>query len=648
MPAAGGALGALVTVRVAFPPVEVDRKPLSLALVIDRSGSMGGDPIVGAKAAARTAVDMLIPGDWVSVVAFDSFVETPVRLVKVNEDRSAIRAAIDLIDVRGSTDLFGGWAEGLSQLMSCPDADVVSRVVILSDGHANHGVTDVASIASDVAQAANHGVTTTTMGLGRHYDENLLRSIADAGRGNYEFLAGPDKVIEAFEHELAGLGALRGRNVRLSATGTGITLQRHQYAVDVTTVHDDGRGVRLPDLVAGLPLEVAVTLTFAPSSATPTLVLSWDDTMTGTREEESVTLDLEAVGADAFAALAIDERVATHLTALRMAAAKLHMSQAARAGDMQAAKQTYDEISALVQSLPAGDVRDRELAELQELRDRIEQRDAQMTARYSEKFARSRINSRSDENLKRMYAAETDLRLQKTQVTRRAHGGSPSVPVTPGPSVGAMPATAGTTSGTDPRHKQVPGGVATPAGGSVLYSERMHRADGTHVDLEVVLGDITSQAVDAIVNSSNRGLFGTAGVDGQIHRSAGPALRVATEAIGSISFGEAVFTPGFGLPAQYVIHTATPPWRDSARELQVLAQCYESVFALADRLRVRTLAIPAIGTGQYQYPLSVATRVAANAVTPWLTTRGSFEKVRFVVFDQPTADAYLAESRAWR
>jgi O-acetyl-ADP-ribose deacetylase (regulator of RNase III) len=163
-----------------------------------------------------------------------------------------------------------------------------------------------------------------------------------------------------------------------------------------------------------------------------------------------------------------------------------------------------------------------------------------------------------------------------------------------------------------------------------------------------VLGDITTQAVDAIVNSSSRGLFGTAGVDGQIHHRAGPALRAATEAIGSISYGEAVFTPGFWLPAQYVIHTATPPWRDTGRELQVLAQCYESVFALADRLRVRSLAIPAIGTGTYQYPLQAATRVAAQAVTPWLSTKGSFEKVRFVVFDQTTADAYLAEVKAWR
>jgi O-acetyl-ADP-ribose deacetylase (regulator of RNase III) len=536
----------------------------------------------------------------------------------------------------------------LSQLLSCPEADVVSRVVILSDGHANQGVTDRASIASDVSQAANHGVTTTTMGLGRHYDENLLRSIADAGRGNYEFLAEPDQAVEAFQHELAGLGALRGRNVRLTATGTGVGLEPHPYAGGVTTVHGDGRAVQLPDLVAGLPIEVVVNLTFATSSAPPTLVLSWDDAITGTTDEERLDLVLEAVSADAFAALPDDVRVSSHLTALRMAAAKLDMSQAARAGNMRGAKQRYDEIAALASGLPAGADRDRELTELEELRRRIEQQDAQMTARYSEKFARSRLYSRSDDNLKRMHAAESDLRFQKIQAARAAQGAPFAAPVTGPVGAGSMPPVSGASDGISPKHTPLLGRPVTPAGGTLLYSERLTRTDGTHVDLEVVMGDITDQAVDAIVNSSNRGLFGTGGVDGQIHLRAGPALKAATDAIGSISFGEAVFTPGFGLPAQYVIHTATPPWRDTGRELQVLAQCYESVFALAERLRVRTLAIPAIGTGRYQYPLPAATRVASLAVTPWLTTKGSFEKIRFVAFDQTTADAYLAETRAWR
>ena len=158
---------------------------------------------------------------------------------------------------------------------------------------------------------------------------------------------------------------------------------------------------------------------------------------------------------------------------------------------------------------------------------------------------------------------------------------------------------------------------------------------------------ITDQGVDAIVNSSNRGLFGASGVDGAIHRRAGPALKAATQAVAPINFGEAVFTSGYDLPAQYVIHTATPPWGATGKELQLLAQCYEAALALADRLGVKSIALPAIGTGAYGYPAVEATRAAATVVNTWLTSRGSFETVRFVV-STPRWSGLSDEISAWR
>src|SRR5690606_29018573 len=122
-----------------------------------------------------------------------------------------------------STALFAGWAEGVTQVMTCSVADASARVVLLSDGQANVGLRDAPAIATDVGEAAAHGVTTTTMGFGRSYDENLLRTMADAGQGNYVFIEDESQVAEAFQHELSGLSALRGKNVRLEASA-GVVL----------------------------------------------------------------------------------------------------------------------------------------------------------------------------------------------------------------------------------------------------------------------------------------------------------------------------------------------------------------------------------------------------------------------------------------
>ena len=626
LPADGGELDAILKVTVAFPPVAVDRKPLNLALVIDRSGSMSGPPIEAARTAAHTAVGMLLPGDWVSVVTFDSQVDTLVPLTKVEEDRQAILDAIAGVGPRGSTDLYGGWAEGLSQLLSCPEADVVSRVVILSDGCANQGVTDLRTIASDVGQAVTHGVTTTTMGLAAHYDENLLRTVADAGNGNYVFLEGAEQVIEAFEHELAGLGALRGRNVTLAASGQGVGIRRHaadrSRSAAAVLAH---QALRLPDLIAGLPLELAVVLTLAKGAAEPVLTLSWDDAITRTRDEEHLQLQLPSLDAAAFAALPSDQRVAEYTLALEIAAAKLDLGEIARTGDMLRARQALIALRALVDRLPAGHTQTQERQELAELEHRIERSDGAMTARYSEKFARARLYGRTDDNLKAMAAREADHRSQK-QASIAAHKARQAG------AGGALGAASG-----DSGQARAVGGrqfarSAAPVG-TVMLSERIARPGGKPVTLELVQGDITDQAVDVIVNSTNRGLFGSAGVDGAIHRRAGPGMTAATQAIGNIGYGEAVFTSGYDLPAQYVVHVATPAWGSTGRELQLLAQCYESAFALAARLGARSLAFPAIGTGTYQYPLTQALEVAASVVTPWLTTKGEFEVVRFVVVD---------------
>src|SRR5690606_5245055 len=149
-PADGGQLDLLVKVGVDLPNETVARKPIALSLVLDRSGSMSGEPLEAAKAAACAAIEMLLPDDWVAVVAFDSYVNVVAPLAAAGHDRTAILNAVKALGPGGSTALFGGWAEGLSQVMGCPVADAGARVVLLSDGGANVGVSDAPSIAADV------------------------------------------------------------------------------------------------------------------------------------------------------------------------------------------------------------------------------------------------------------------------------------------------------------------------------------------------------------------------------------------------------------------------------------------------------------------------------------------------------------------
>jgi len=157
----------------------------------------------------------------------------------------------------------------------------------------------------------------------------------------------------------------------------------------------------------------------------------------------------------------------------------------------------------------------------------------------------------------------------------------------------------------------------------------------------VVQGDITQQAVDAIVNAANTSLLGGGGVDGAIHRAAGPELLAECRTLHGCPTGEAKITRGYRLPARWVIHTVGPVWhggRDFEDEL--LANCYRRSLAVAAENRVRSIAFPAISTGVYGFPLERATRIAVREVRAFLEENSAFAKVVFVCFDPHTYQCY--------
>jgi O-acetyl-ADP-ribose deacetylase len=151
--------------------------------------------------------------------------------------------------------------------------------------------------------------------------------------------------------------------------------------------------------------------------------------------------------------------------------------------------------------------------------------------------------------------------------------------------------------------------------------------------IEVVEGYITKQAVDAIVNAANTTLLGGGGVDGAIHRAAGPELLAECRKLGGCATGQAKITKGYRLMAKWVIHTVGPVWHDGRHgEDDLLANCYRSCFALAEQHGIRTIAFPSISTGVYSFPMERAARIAVREATAFLERNTSVGNVRLVCF----------------
>ncbi|HEX3158279.1 MAG TPA: O-acetyl-ADP-ribose deacetylase [Gemmatimonadaceae bacterium] len=159
--------------------------------------------------------------------------------------------------------------------------------------------------------------------------------------------------------------------------------------------------------------------------------------------------------------------------------------------------------------------------------------------------------------------------------------------------------------------------------------------------IEILRADITTLEVDAIVNAANSGLAGGGGVDGAIHRAAGPELAAASRALGPCPAGGAVLTPGFALPARYVIHAVGPVWDGGGRgEAEVLRRAYETAFRLAlDAGDVRSIAFPAISTGAYRFPRALAAGIAVDVMR---AHEARFQRIVACLFDDESVRAYEA------
>lgn len=201
--------------------------PLSVALVIDRSGSMSGDRILAAKNACKEFVSRLSDDDELGLVVYDSNVDVLLELMPVAKVRPILNSVLENLDVGGSTNLHGGWLAGAEILASRTSSSRVCRVVLLSDGGANNGIVNPDAICEQVKCLANAGVTTSTVGIGMGFNEELMTAMAQAGLGNAIYGDRPEDLYESFDTEISLLKKLAWSEVSLEILNSSLAWKMH-------------------------------------------------------------------------------------------------------------------------------------------------------------------------------------------------------------------------------------------------------------------------------------------------------------------------------------------------------------------------------------------------------------------------------------
>ena len=403
VPADGGTLDVLVRVQAPDCPADLasPQLPKRLALVVDRSGSMHGKPLTEALRCVELIAKNLTPQDQMALVVYDNQVDTLLPLQPMHSADGVARAITGL-ECGGMTDLHGGWLAGAQQLEGGVDL-AVSRVILLSDGQANQGETSVPVIEAQCRQWLSQGVATTTVGLGRDFNEDLMIAMARAGGGQNYYGQTALDLYDSFNEELALLQAMYLRQIGLKLTAApGIIIEMLSPAVQ----HAEGCW-RMSDLAWGAECWLALRLHISPGDAGLMRDLL-AATLNGVAldgaslEVSAPLLQLPTLKNEALRALPRDETAHNRLEELAFAKAAEQLRQAAKDGDRQS---TLSALAALEERFGQHPWLKAKIEQLRELADEDTLLMAK-EARYAMMRMSSRLVSKDEE---RYSADETEL-----------------------------------------------------------------------------------------------------------------------------------------------------------------------------------------------------------------------------------------------
>jgi Ca-activated chloride channel family protein len=327
------------------------RPPLNLALVIDRSGSMAGTKLSHARKAARFLAAELTGRDRLAIVSFDSHVQLVVPSTPVIQPQRFIQA-INTIRSGGATALFDGWLAGATQVAEHLEATALNRVLLLSDGQANVGLTDPDAIAGRVAGLTQRGISSSAFGLGDGFDEDLMGAIASTGDGTLAHIESPQQLADLYAAELQGLVSTAGRRVSLGVRG--------KHGAELVDLLNDfkptGAGNhQLPNLRDGQELQIGLRLqlpAWRPDQEILSVRLAWDAPGTDERQELMGSFTLPVLPGEELKQLVQDTAVAEQLALLEANRERKRVIAELDRGDLGSAVACIEGLRANLMAMP--------------------------------------------------------------------------------------------------------------------------------------------------------------------------------------------------------------------------------------------------------------------------------------------------------